>query len=96
MEPTCLRCVLIYYVPQIEHDASREEIEKCFSEIMETLPMNANEEETVTQARAVVQGIYEELMEWLLTENVDTLKQARLEEAKRIINASSDLKALQV
>lgn len=60
------------------------------------LPKTANEEKTVKEARAIVQGSYDELMDWLDSEKVNTLKEARLKEANRIINASSDLKILQV
>eukprot|EP00210_Caulerpa_lentillifera_P003670 g3504.t1 len=82
---------------QANSNASKEELKECFKTVYQKVLKTENADKSVERARSRVQNAYKQL----LSSSIDlkspsqSLDNARLQEAQRILNASSDWEVLQ-
>jgi len=84
------------FVLQVEVDVSRKQLKESFKRVFANVVRTTNEDDLVNESRKRVQKAYRELLSSIKTIVTIPVKDARLTEAERIINASSDLEILQV
>jgi len=81
---------------QTKDGASTAELKECFKKVMSTITKTTNEEDIVKESRTRVLRAYEALLRSTSSTAIIPVKNPKLVEAERVINASSDLEILQV